>query len=420
MEVDLKKLSLRPERLVNIIFVGHVDAGKSTICGRILVDLGLIDARTLEKYRQQSIDQNRATWYLSWCMDLNPEEREKGITTEVGTASFDLPHTRINVLDAPGHKQFVCEMIDAASRADVGVLIVSARINEFEAGFRGGQTKEHLLLLRSGGVERLIVLVNKMDECGWDGERYADIVSKVERYARKMFSEMTFIPVSGFSGHNIRERHVCGFYDGPSFLEYLDALQVVERPGRPCMSVVEKVKTSGSTYLYAKVESGSFFKNTEPYKILPGGAQDRITSILSEDDVEALSTVVGETYKIKLKESGDDVGVGMKILSLDNDEYVSCSEMYAQIGILDVNKALTIGYSAIMHINLLAIPCKITELYTMDKKKARVGRKGDKLVARIRLEHAVVVAATKERKDRFSLRDEALTIASGIVKKVLS
>lgn len=419
MDIDLRKLSLRPERLVNIIFVGHVDAGKSTICGRILVDLGLIDARTLEKYKQQSIDQNRATWYLSWCMDLNPEEREKGITTEVGTASFDLPRTRVNVLDAPGHKQFVCEMIDAASRADVGILIVSARTSEFEAGFRGGQTKEHLLLLKSGGVERLVVLVNKMDECGWDGERYADIVSKIERYAKKMFSEMTFIPVSGFLGQNIKERHACSFYDGPSFLECLDTVEIAERVGKPCMSIVEKVKTSGSTYLYGKVESGSFFKGMETYKILPSGVQDKIASILSEDDVEVVSTVVGETYKVKLKDFGDDVGVGTKILSLDNDEYVSCGEMYAQIGVLDVNKALTIGYSPIMHINLLAIPCKIVGLYTMEKKGVRVGRKGDRLVARIKLESPVVVAASREKKGRFSLRDEALTIASGVVKKVI-
>ncbi|KAI5173833.1 peptide chain release factor subunit 3 [Pancytospora epiphaga] len=421
MELNLEKLSIRPSRIINIIFVGHVDAGKSTICGRILVDLGKIDSRTLEKYKQQSTDMNRASWYLSWCMDLNPEEREKGKTTEVGSASFDLSRTRINILDAPGHKQYVREMIDGASRADVGVLIVSARINEFEAGFKKGQTKEHLLLLKSGNVDRVVVLVNKMDECGWCAERYNEIVGRVEKYAKKMFGELFFIPVCGYTGENIKERYATPLYDGPSFLEYLDTVEVEEHSGSPCMTIVEKVKTSGSVYFYAKVESGTFSKVAESYKILPGGMKDRIVSIQTEDDVEVATTVVGETYKIKFKDCSEEVMVGMRVVGVDNDEFVACSEMYAQVGILEVNNAVTPGYDAILHSGQQAVPCQIVEIYTMEKKRVRVARKGEKVIARIRLELPIIVSngKNKERSSRFSLRDESMTIASGVVKKVI-
>lgn len=419
MEIDLQKLSLRPQKLINIVFVGHVDAGKSTICGRILVDLNLIDERTLEKYKQQSMETNRASWYLSWCMDLNPEEREKGKTTEVGTASFDLPHTRVNVLDTPGHKQFVGEMIDGASRADIGVLIISARTSEFEAGFNGGQTKEHILLLKSGNIEKLIVLVNKMDECEWSETRYREIETKIQKFTKKMFENIVFIPISGYHGDNIKTRRKTPYYDGPAFLEYLDQIEIKRIEGKPSMTVVERVKASGSSYFYAKIDSGEFSKGSE-CKILPIMREDKIASITNEDDVDVTKTVVGDTYKIKLRDYNEEISVGYKLSSLDNDSLSVANEFYAHIIVLEVNKALTIGYSAIFHLNLQSVSCKIVELISMEKKKIRVARKGERVVARIRVETPIVVYCKDEKKDRFSLRDESLTIASGIVKKIIN
>lgn len=419
MEIDLQKLSIRPNKIINIVFVGHVDAGKSTICGRILVDLNLIDERTLEKYKEQSMQTNRASWYLSWCMDLNPEEREKGKTTEVGTATFDLPHTRVNVLDTPGHKQFVGEMIEGASRADVGVLIVSARTSEFEAGFNGGQTKEHILLLKSGNVERLIVLINKMDECEWSEERFREIETKILKFTRKMFENVVLIPVSGYEGDNIKNRKETSFYNGPSFLEYLDSVEVHRVNGKPCMTVVERVKASGSSYFYAKIESGEFQKNSECL-VLPLGREDRIASIANEDDVEMTCTIVGDTYKIKLKEFNEEICVGYKIVSPGSNEFTTTSEFYSQIVVLEINKALTIGYSAIFHLGLQTVSCKITDIISMEKKRLRIARKGEKVIVRIKTEAPIIVSCKEDKKDRFSLRDENLTIASGIIKKAIN
>lgn len=419
VSLDLQSLSLKPKDVLNIIFVGHVDSGKSTICGRILVDLDLVDERTLKKYVQQSELENRASWYLSWCMDLNPEEREKGITTEVGTASFDLPHTRINVLDAPGHKQFVSEMIDAVSRADVGILIVSARSGEFEAGFKGGQTKEHLLLLKSGNVENVIVLINKMDECNWDKERFEEISAKIMKFSKNLFKDIMIIPVSGYNGDNIKNRKNVSFYNGLSFLEYLDTIKTSKKAELgPSMLVLEKVKTSGNVIFYVKVDSGKFTTKTD-YKILPLNKEDKILSIMNEDDVEVGETQPGETYKMKFKDFSDEVFAGSRVVPKNGSEYSVCTEFFAQLVICDVKNALTVGYSCIMHINLMQISCKITEMFSMEKKRIKIARKGDRVVGLLKLENPIVVTSNKDRKERFALRDEGLTIAAGLIKKIV-
>ena len=160
---------------VNMVFIGHVDAGKSTIGGQIQKLTGMVDARTLEKYEREAKEKNRETWYLSWCMDTNQEERDKGKTVEVGRAYFETDTKHFTILDAPGHKSFVPNMISGAAQADLAVLVISARKGEFETGFeRGGQTREHAMLVKTAGVKHLVVLINKMDDptVKWSEERY--------------------------------------------------------------------------------------------------------------------------------------------------------------------------------------------------------------------------------------------------------
>jgi peptide chain release factor subunit 3 len=160
-------------------------------------------------------------------------------------------------------------MIDAVSRADVGILIVSARCGEFEAGFKGGQTKEHLLLLKSGNVENVIVLVNKMDECNWEKERFLDISAKITKFSKNLFKDITVIPVRGYQGDNIKNRKDLPYYSRPSFLEYLDSIKADRSTDlSPSMLVLEKVKTYGNVIFYIQVDSGCFVSKTD-YRILP-------------------------------------------------------------------------------------------------------------------------------------------------------
>jgi peptide chain release factor subunit 3 len=169
----LKEMDLKEH--VNVIFLGHVDAGKSTLGGSILVTTGMVDERTLDKYKRDAKEAGRETWYLSWALDLTKEERSKGKTVEVGRGFFETDRRRYSILDAPGHKTFVPSMLGGAAQADVGVLVISARKGEFETGFeRGGQTREHAMLAKTQGVNKLIVVINKMDDptVNWQKARY--------------------------------------------------------------------------------------------------------------------------------------------------------------------------------------------------------------------------------------------------------
>lgn len=239
---------------INVIFCGHVDAGKSTIGGQIMFLTGMVDKRTLEKYEREAKEKNRESWYLSWALDTNLEEREKGKTVEVGRAFFETEKKHFIILDAPGHKGFVPNMIGGASQADIAVLVISARKGEFETGFeRGGQTREHAMLVKTAGVKYLIVLVNKMDDStvNWDKSRYEEIKEKLSPYLKKCGfqpgKDTTFMPCSGFTGAFIKEpaaQSICSWYTGPCFIDYLDSLPTINRTvnGPLRMPLIDKYK----------------------------------------------------------------------------------------------------------------------------------------------------------------------------------
>lgn len=172
---------------MNLIFIGHVDAGKSSLGGSILYVTGMVDERTMDKYKQEAKAQGRETWYLSWALDLTKEERAKGKTVEVGRAYFETEKRRYTILDAPGHKTFVPNMIGGASQADVGILVISARKGEYETGFeKGGQTREHAVLAKTQGVNKLIIVVNKMDDptVEWSKERFDECTTKLTQFLK--------------------------------------------------------------------------------------------------------------------------------------------------------------------------------------------------------------------------------------------
>lgn len=160
----------------SMVFIGHVDAGKSTICGNLMFMNGVVDQRTIQKYKEEAKEKGRDSWWLAYVMDVSDEEKAKGKTVEVGRAQFDTPHKKYTIFDAPGHKNYVPNMIMGAALADVAGLVISARKGEFEAGFeKDGQTREHAQLAKSLGVQRLVVIVNKMDDCHWGQRRYQEI-----------------------------------------------------------------------------------------------------------------------------------------------------------------------------------------------------------------------------------------------------
>ena len=208
---------------LNIVIIGHVDAGKSTIGGNILYLCGTVDKRTMEKYEKEAKEAGRESWYLSWALDSTPQERAKGKTVEVGRAYFETATRRYTILDAPGHKTYVPSMISGAAQADVAILVISARKGEFETGFeKGGQTREHIMLVKTAGVTKLICVINKMDDVtvGWSKARYDEIKEKMTPFFKgagfNPKTDVTFLPTSGQTGANLKEKvakSVCSWWE---------------------------------------------------------------------------------------------------------------------------------------------------------------------------------------------------------------
>ncbi len=249
-------------------------------------------------------------------MDTNIEEREKGKTVEVGRAFFETEKRHFIILDAPGHRGFVPNMIGGASQADVAVLVISARRGEFETGFeRGGQTREHAMLVKTAGVKYLIVLVNKMDDPTvlWEEARYIEIKEKLSPYLKKCGfqpgKDTYFMPCSGFTGAFIKEpaeESVVPWYRGPCFIETLENLPSLTRSttGPVRMPIIDKYKDMG-TVVMGKIESG-MIKLNDKLMVMPNKVKVEVVNIYCEED-ETDSAICGENVKLKLKGIEEEV-----------------------------------------------------------------------------------------------------------------
>uniref|UniRef100_A0A8C6UAL4 HBS1-like protein n=1 Tax=Neogobius melanostomus TaxID=47308 RepID=A0A8C6UAL4_9GOBI len=253
--------------LLNLVVIGHVDAGKSTLMGHLLYLLGNVNKRTMHKYEQESKKAGKASFAYAWVLDETGEERDRGVTMDVGMTKFETKSKVVTLMDAPGHKDFIPNMITGAAQADVAVLVVDASRGEFEAGFEaGGQTREHALLVRSLGVTQLAVAVNKMDQVNWQEERFQEIISKLGHFLKQAGfkeSDVFYIPTSGLSGENLVTRStvtaLTSWFSGPSLVEQIDAFKPpqrsVDKPFRLCVSDVFKDQGSGFC-VTGKIEAG--------------------------------------------------------------------------------------------------------------------------------------------------------------------
>lgn len=292
----------------SIVFIGHVDAGKSTIAGNILLLTGQVDERIIDKYQREAKNHNRESWYMAYVMDINDDERERGKTVEVGKAFFPTKNKRFTVLDAPGHSGYLPNMLQGACQADFGGLVISAKIGEFEAGFdRNGSTREHALLAKSLGVNKLVIIVNKMDDetVKWSEERYKQIKSELSEYLKKigynMESDVHFIPISGLYGDNVKERvskTKCPWYDGATLLNLLDGLETPNRnPNGPVrLAILDRYKEGGMQIL-GKIESGTI-KYGNSYTIMPGKIQVDVQWIFNSEEQGVPYARPGENVRV--------------------------------------------------------------------------------------------------------------------------
>uniref|UniRef100_A0A673WEM5 G1 to S phase transition 1 n=1 Tax=Salmo trutta TaxID=8032 RepID=A0A673WEM5_SALTR len=389
----LKVIPLPPDapkkEHVNVVFIGHVDAGKSTIGGQIMYLTGMVEKRTLEKYEREAKEKNRETWYLSWALDTNQEERDKGKTVEVGRAYFETEKKHFTILDAPGHKSFVPNMIGGASQADLAVLVISARKGEFETGFeKGGQTREHAMLAKTAGVKHLIVLVNKMDDptVNWSLER------------------------------------------GLPFIPHLDSLPSFSRitDGPVRLPIVDKYKDMG-TVILGKLESG-FIAKAQQLVMMPNRHTVEVLSLLS-DEVETDEAVPGENLKLRLKGIEEEEILPGFILCNAENLCHSGRTFDAQIVIIEHKSIICPGYNAVLHIHTCIEEVQITALICLVDKKTgeksktrpRFVKQDQVCIARLRCAGTICLETFKDfpQMGRFTLRDEGKTIAIGKVLKLV-
>eukprot|EP01083_Nonionella_stella_P020600 57126_1 len=426
---------------LNIVFIGHVDAGKSTISGQILYITGQVDSRTVDKYRDIAKSKNRESWWIAYVMDTSEEERNKGKTVEVGRALFETVKKRYTILDAPGHKNYVPAMISGAAQADVGVLVISARKGEFEAGFsRGGQTREHAMLAKTLGISKLVIAINKMDEetVQWSKERYDEIIDKLVPFLKtcgyNTKKGVIHIPISGLTGIGLKDRvplETCPWYGGPSLLETLDNLKTVKRDSSATLRVpiIDKYKDMGCTVAIGKVESGTLVKDAS-LVLMPSGTPVQCVNINLEDqDVGAAKC--GENVNVFLKGVDSDNVHSGDVLCQPDHLCPRVTEFEAQMVLLELlehKPILTAGYLAVFHCHTASVECEIMNLISeMDKKtqkkkkrKPTFVRSNTQIECRIRLATPTAVETYKDfaQLGRFTLRDEGKTIGIGMISKI--
>eukprot|EP00585_Thalassiosira_rotula_P012557 CAMPEP_0196133180 /NCGR_PEP_ID=MMETSP0910-20130528/2509_1 /TAXON_ID=49265 /ORGANISM="Thalassiosira rotula, Strain GSO102" /LENGTH=600 /DNA_ID=CAMNT_0041392875 /DNA_START=47 /DNA_END=1849 /DNA_ORIENTATION=+ len=437
-----------PREHLNLVFIGHVDAGKSTLSGNILYLTDNVDKRTIEKYEAEAKERNRESWFLAFIMDTNEEERAKGKTVEVGRATFDTDLHRYSILDAPGHKNYVPNMIMGASQADVGVLVISARKGEFESGFdKGGQTREHALLAKTLGVSYLVVVINKMDEptVQWKKERYDECISKLRPFLKgcgfKIKKEVKFMPISGLTGANVKDEvdsSDCKWWadswkagdnntDKPTLMSLLDSLEMKGRdPNAPVRMPILDRYTDRGTIAMGKVESGTVRPGMK-ITMMPTRQKYKIDGVWKEE-LPLKSARPGENILVKVANASmEDVQKGFVLCT--DPPCRSVDKLICQVMIMDLPdqaKIFTAGFQANFHAHCAEEEATVTKIFETTNRKgvvnkgARFANVGMTVVCMIELSRTVPCETFDDYPflGRFTLRTEGKTCAIGVIKKL--
>jgi peptide chain release factor subunit 3 len=418
---------------VNIIFIGHVDAGKSTLGGSILYATGMVDERTMDKYKREAKDMGRETWYLSWALDLTKEERAKGKTVEVGRGFFETEKRRYSILDAPGHKTYVPSMIGGASQADVGILVISARKGEYETGFeKGGQTREHAMLAKTQGVNKLIVVINKMDDTtvNWSHDRYKECTTKLAQFLKgtgyNLKTDVFFMPIAAQMGQGIKDRvpkDKCTWYDGPSLLEYLDDMSALERKvNAPFMMAVSGKYRDMGTMIEGKIEAGVVKKGMNLI-MMPNKDKVEVAALYGETEDELQIAQCGDQLRMRLRGiEEEDISPGFVVCSTKRLVH-NVTQFEAQIRILDLKSILTAGFNCVLHVHSaveeVTFGALLHKLQKGTGRKSKVppthAKRGDNIIARMEIIGGAGSVCVEKFEDypqmgRFTLRDQVSSL----------
>jgi elongation factor 1-alpha len=427
----------RPEKPhLNLVIMGHVDHGKSTTTGHLLYLAGAVDDRTVKAYEEEARKMGKETFKYAWILDNLKEERERGLTIDLRFLKFETKKYYFTVIDAPGHRDFVKNMITGASQADGAILFVSAKRGEFEAGIGpGGQTREHAFLAFTLGVNQLVVAVNKMDDptVNWSQERYNEIKNEVSRMLKMVgykVEKIPFVPTSGWTGDNlVKPSDKMPWYKGPTLLDALDVFEVPPKPlNKPLRIPVQDVYsiTGVGTVPVGRVETG-VLKEGDMVIFMPANKQGEVKSI------EMHHT------RIPRAEPGDNIGFNVRgIAKTDlrrgdvcghvNNPPTVAKEFIGQIIVIYHPTAIAAGYTPVLHYHTGQVACRFTELIRkIDPRSGQVVEEkpaflktGDAAVVRLEPLHPIAIETYTDFPElgRFAVRDMGTTVAAGVVKEI--
>jgi len=421
----------------NLVVIGHVDAGKSTTTGHLIYKCGGIDKRTVEKFEKEAKEMGKGSFKYAWVLDKLKAERERGITIDIALWKFETAKFEFTIIDAPGHRDFIKNMITGTSQADVAVLVIDSSQGGFEAGIaRDGQTREHALLAFTLGVKQMIVAMNKFDDKSvmYDQARYKEIKDEMFSILKKIgykVKKIPFIPISGWTGDNMIDKSDnMKWYKGPFLLEALNAIKPPKRPvDKPLRLPLQDVYKIGGigTVPVGRVETGV---------IKPGMTVVFAPPMVSTEvkSVEMHHTAMEQAVP------GDNVGFNVKNVSVKDirrgnvagdakkDPPKGCATFKAQVIVLNHPGTIGNGYAPVLDCHTAHIACKFTKLeQKMDKRSGKVLEENPKA---IKNGDAAIVCMTPSKPmcveaftdypplGRFAVRDMRQTVAVGVIKEV--
>jgi elongation factor 1-alpha len=418
---------------LNLIIIGHVDHGKSTMTGHILYRLGYFDEKTMKEIEEQAKKMGKESFRFAWLLDRLKEERERGLTISLSYMKFETKKYFFTIIDAPGHRDFVKNMITGASQADAAILVVSARKGEFEAGMSAeGQTREHAILARTMGINQLIVAINKMDatEPPYSEKRYKEIVEVLSKFLKSIgydVSKVPFIPISAWTGENLIERSPnMPWYNGPVLVEALDYLvppaKPIDKPLRIPIQDVYSISGVG-TVAVGRVESG-VLKSGDKVSIMPPALTAEVKSI--------------ETHHVRIEkaEPGDNIGFNLKgverkdikrgdVVGPIDSPPVVADEFTARVMVVWHPTAIAVGYTPVIHIHTASVACRISEIVAkLDprtgkelEKNPQFIKQGDIAIVKFKPIKPLVVEKYSDFPGlgRFAMRDMGKTVGVGQV-----
>jgi elongation factor 1-alpha len=409
---------------MNLAVIGHIDHGKSTTVGRLLFETGSVAQHIIDGFKKEAESKGKGSFEFAWVMDSLKEERERGITIDIAHKRFDTAKFYFTVVDCPGHRDFVKNMITGASQADAAVLVVAAPDGPME------QTKEHVFLARTLGINQLIIAINKMDAVKYNQKRFDEVKKQLSDLIKIVGfkpDETIFIPMSSFTGVNVSKHSPeTPWYTGPTLLEALDTLKEPEKPtDKPLRLPIQDVYTiSGiGTVPVGRIETGILKKGMK-VSFMPANKEGEVKSIEMHHE-EYNQALPGDNVGFNVRGiAKNDIRRGDVCGPVDVPPTVA-EEFTAQVVVLQHPSVLSVGYTPVFHCHTAQVACTFMELQKkLDPRSGQVKEEnpaflkaGDAAIVKIVPTRPLVIEKAKElpQLGRFAVRDMGSTIAAGIV-----